>query len=371
MKTNQRMATWRLIALLVLGVSLCLTAVSGRADIYRWQDEEGNWHFSDSPTSEAPIEEAPIRTREQRTTPDQPRTANPLATDPVQRQPTPSRPHPKAVIENSSKTVSAQGGMLWRIAKDGADDSYLLGTIHSSDERVVRLRPAVSRALDRSDRFVMEMEMDATALMSFGGKMMFTDGRNLETVLGSGLYTEVVAAMSDLGMPEMVVRTLKPWAAMALLSMPKPSGEPFLDLVLRQRAAGAGKPTAGLETAQEQLSVFENLSMSDQIALLKMTLAQLPSLPSLFDQLIAAYVADDLGRIADLAAQYKSGGNVEAIKRFMLRLNDERNQRMVARMRPFLNQGNSFIAVGALHLPGPTGLIQLLRDRGYDVTPIR
>lgn len=364
--------TWRVIALFTLAACLCFTAIPGRTDIYRWQDEKGNWHFSDSPTSEAPIQEAPIRTRQQTTVQpsinDQQQAPGTSGQDPVHPGANTTR---RQEAPPASNTASIQGGLLWRIDGGGAHQSYLLGTIHSSDSRVVRLRSPVSDALDRSERFVMEMEMDASALMAFGGKMMMTDGRTLEELLGADLYTQVVAAMSDIGMPEMVVRTLKPWAAMALLSMPKPSGEPFLDLVLQQRAAGAGKPTAGLETAQEQLSVFENLSMSDQIELLKMTLAQLPALPGMFDQLIEAYVADDLGRIAALAAQYKSQGDVETLKRFMSRLNDERNQRMAARMKRFLDQGNSFIAVGALHLPGPTGLIQLLRDQGYLVTPVR
>ena len=49
---------------------------------------------------------------------------------------------------------------------------------------------------------------------------------------------------------------------------------------------------------------------------------------------------------------------------------DTRNQRMAERAAPFIEDGNAFIAVGALHLPGETGLVQLLRDRGYKVTAV-
>ena len=372
MEMKRPIGIGRLLVSFVLAASLCLATIPGQADIYRWQDEEGNWHFSDSPTSEAPIEKPPILTQtnprpdKHSYTPESPAAGSLL--------PGMSPASPKEAPSPSSApsdTASIQGGLLWRIDGAAAGESYLLGTIHSSDPRVVRLRPSVSQALDRSERFIMEMEMDTSALMAFGANMMLTDGRDLEGLLGTDLYARVIAAMSDLGMPEMVVRTLKPWAVMALLSMPKPSGEPFLDLVLQQRAAGAGKATAGLETAQEQLSVFDNLSMSDQIELLKMTMAQLPELPRMFDQLIEAYATNDLGRIATLAAQYKSQGNVETLKRFMLRLNDERNRRMARRMEPYINQGNSFIAVGALHLPGPNGLIQLLRNQGYQVVSVR
>jgi len=362
------------IFLVLMAVSLCLTAPNGQADIYRWQDDNGTWHFSDSPTSDAPIRQAPVPSVEQpNAKPDRP------AENDSSHKATGST-HP-ALIENptsspasgplSEENTADIGGLLWRVTSPGGGDSYLLGTIHSADPRVVHLRPAVSQALDRCERFVMEMEMDASVLTAFGNNMMLTDGRDLEGLIGAALYAQVVAAMADLGMPEMVVRTLKPWVVMALLSMPAPTGEPFLDLVLQQRAAGAGKPTFGLESAGEQLSVFEALSMSDQIELLKMTLAQLPELPRMFEQLIEAYVADDLGRIAALAADYKRSGDPAAIQRFMLRLNDERNGRMARRMHTFFDQGSSFIAVGALHLAGSNGLIQLLRDQGCHVVPVR
>jgi len=362
------------IFLVVVAVGICLTAPNGQADIYRWQDDNGTWHFSDSPTSEAPIRQPPVPSVEQpNAQPDPPAAKHPSHES--------TGPTPRPVIENpasssasaplSEEATSDLGGLLWRITSPEGDDSHLLGTIHSADPRVVQLSPAVAEALDRCERFVMEMEMDASVLTAFGSNMMLTDGSDLEGLIGAALYAQVVAAMTDLGMPEMVVRTLKPWVVMALLSMPAPTGEPFLDLVLQQRAAGAGKPTFGLESAGEQLSVFEALSMPDQIELLKMTLAQLPELPRMFEQLIEAYVADDLGRIAALAADYKRSGDPAAIQRFMLRLNDERNERMARRMHTFLDQGSSFIAVGALHLAGPNGLIQLLRDQGYHVVPVR
>ncbi len=368
----------RWIFLVVMAVSLCLMAPNGQADIYRWQDDNGTWHFSDSPTSEAPIRQAPVPSVEQpNAQPDPPAVNHPShgstgpTPHPVIENPASSSASGSASAPLSEEATSDLGGLLWRITSPDGDDSHLLGTIHSADPRVVQLRPAVSQALDRCERFVMEMEMDASVLTAFGSNMMLTDGSDLEGLIGAALYAQVVAAMADLGMPEMVVRTLKPWVVMALLSMPAPTGEPFLDMVLQQRAGAAGKPTFGLESAGEQLSVFEALSMPDQIELLKMTLAQLPELPRMFERLIEAYVADDLGRIATLAADYKRSGNPATVQRFMLRLNDERNGRMAQRMRTFLDQGNSFIAVGALHLTGPNGLIQLLRDQGYRVVPVR
>ena len=352
---------FRRLLLCILVFHLVLPALPCQGQIYRWQDEKGHWHFTDSPTSEAPIEQTPMPSWEDSApqpaaAPDEPGT--------------PPAPSPRTPDVRPSATP-LRGGLLWRISGNGVTPSYLLGTIHSADPRGVRLKPAVQQALNRSERFVMEMQLDANVMLSMGASMIMTDGTTLESVLGRDLYGRVVKAMTEYGFPDEVVNTLKPWAVMALLSMPKPTGEPVLDMVLNQRAAAAGKPTAGLESAQEQLAVFEGLSMPDQVALLKMTLAQLPDLPGFFDCLIQAYAADDLQAIADLATGYTHQGESQTTRRFMVRLNDDRNRRMADRMRPYLQQGNSFVAVGALHLAGPAGLLQLLRERGFEVAPVR
>jgi hypothetical protein len=355
----------RLVLTALLAIHLILPIAPCPAEIYRWQDERGYWHFSDSPPSDAPIEQAPVPDRngpssstEASVAPSAPDSALPPAA-------------PDRGTKPAADTTSQQGGLLWRVVQKGAAPSHLLGTIHSTDPRVVRLRPAVAQALDRSERFIMEMVPDPAAMAELATSMLITDGRDLEALLGATLYGQVQKAAADFGMPEAALRSMKPWAVMAMLSMPRPSPNPILDMVLHERATATGKKAFGLETAQEQLAVFDGLSLEDQIDLLKMTLAQLPDLPRFFDQLIGAYAADDLRSIADLSETYQRQNDSEAARRFSRRLNDERNHRMLARMTSYLRQGNSFIAVGALHLSGPSGLLQLLRENGYTVTPVR
>ncbi len=363
---NSIRRTCRFLLAALLAVHLILPIAPCPADIYRWQDEQGYWHFSDSPPSNAPIKEAPIPDRDTR------RPAPSEVPPRMQSAPGPAAaPAPGSGADEASGAATIQGGLLWQVSQKGVAPSHLLGTIHSADPRVVRLRPPVARALDRSERFIMEMVPDGTVMAELATSMLITDGRDLEALVGDTLYRQVQKATADFGLPEAAVRAMKPWAVMTLLSMPKPSADPILDLVLHQRATAAGKSTAGLETAQEQLAVFDGISMSDQIDLLKMTLAQLPELPGFFDRLIQAYAADDLRTIVDLSETYQRQNDSEAVQRFSRRLNDERNHRMLARMTAYLRQGNSFIAVGALHLSGPSGLLQLLRENGYTVTPTR
>ncbi len=343
--TRGKQTTAALLSALAL---LVMIAGPVYAKIYRWQDDNGTWHFSDGPSGGSDRSGKTAIPGERRS------PAN------VEQD------QPRQIPANS-----VRGGMLWKISRNGYAASYLLGTIHSDDSRVTRLRPEVAGALDNSHRFIMEMELNADALMQFSSRMFIDGDRDLESLLGSALFNKALIAMGGLGMPEMAVRRLKPWVVMTMLSMPKSKGDMILVMVLHQRASDRGISTTGLETAAEQLAVFDELTLPDQIGLLQLTLDQLPRLPQYFEQLIRAYASDDLYRITQLSQKAVSGASAGTARRFMQRLNDHRNRRMIERIIPYLMQGNSFIAVGCLHLAGPNGLLALLEKRGYRVESMK
>jgi uncharacterized protein YbaP (TraB family) len=338
-----------LLLLVATIASMVFFPLPAESQIYRWQDEKGCWHFTEGPGPQQLDQQPPGQD----------------ASDPSAA----AAPTVK-VLPNSSSHID-ESSLLWRIDTPDGRPSFILGTIHSTDPRVTRLRPEVLKRLDGSDRFVMEMVLDTEAFMQLGASMLLAPDTDLETMLGRSLYERVVSAMADRQMPEPFVRRLKPWSVMAMLSMPKSTGGQILDMVLYQRASSQGKPTSGLESAAEQLDVFEGLSNRDQIELLKMTLDQLPAQQSLLEQLIVAYAADDLKRMVAIARQSYDQARMEAAQRFMTRLNEARNERMVERIIPYLKQGNSFIAVGALHLAGPRGILSLLDQHAYRIEPVR
>jgi len=84
--------------------------------------------------------------------------------------------------------------------------------------------------------------------------------------------------------------------------------------------------------------------------------------------MVLAYLKGDLDEIYRRSMEMQSQDD-ELAKRLMHSLIDERNQRMLERMLPELKKGRTFIAVGALHLPGEFGLLNLLRKAGFAVTP--
>lgn len=104
--------------------------------------------------------------------------------------------------------------------------------------------------------------------------------------------------------------------------------------------------------------------------MLEDTLRQLPEMQKMFDQLHALYLARDLGRLMKLADEQQAKGNREVGKKVMDQLLTQRNRRMAERAEPYLKQGNAFIAVGALHLPGSEGVLSLMAKRGYRVSVV-
>ncbi len=278
------------------------------------------------------------------------------------REPTAERP---------AETATPTTGILYEIRPaSGAAPSFLFGTIHSEDDRVIDLPSPVRSALAASPRLALEVVPDASAIIKAMVTMAYTDGRRLRDTLPPDLYRETAEALGGLGMPEEAFKDLKPWAVVTLLSGPPSKSGEFLDMLIYRDALDSAKPVAGLETMTEQLAVFDDLSETDQIALLRETLDARAQLPQMFEALIGAYLARDLGQLQTLSDGYLAQGNPRLAALFQEVVIDSRNQRMVERIEPLLSEGGWFIAVGALHLPGDQGIIALLRRRDCAVTVV-
>ena len=260
-------------------------------------------------------------------------------------------------------------GLLWKIEAGGLQPSYLFGTIHSDDPRVTKLPKAVEQAFDRSGSFTMELIADGAGIVAMAEAMFFNDGRTLESVLGKALYAETRAALSEQGLPTRGIEKKKPWAIIMALSTPRPKSGLFLDLALQVKATLQAKPTYGLESMQEQIAVFNDMPMPDQVKLLKETLRIHRQIKEQLEELIQAYLARDLAHLMTIVHKFKPDD--DRVYRAMIdRLLTKRNKIMAERMKTRLQEGNAFIAIGAGHLPGKQGVLHLLELSGYRVTAV-
>ena len=151
--------------------------------------------------------------------------------------------------------MSFDSGLLWKISHPSAQDiapSYLFGTIHSEDPRVLQLPYKVQDAFDASQHFCMEVVFDVRTSLTLAQSMVYRDGQELKSVLGGMLFNKVAALMAGHGVPKPTLMQMKPWAVFATLSSPKKETGIFLDIALSEQAKQQGKPICGLETAEEQ-----------------------------------------------------------------------------------------------------------------------
>lgn len=259
-------------------------------------------------------------------------------------------------------------GLLWRIHKPQHPVSYLFGTIHVDDKRVKQLNSTIKRRFDESKTLCLEILPDRETQVGIGLAMLLPEDQSLDLILGEALFNRLSLALNRIGMSPLEAIRLKPWAAMIILSRPESTGGYALDEQLYHWGNHQYKKLCALESLQEQLSIFDELDHKDQISLLKDTLDNVSELKVLNEELILAYLSGNLDEIYRHSLEME-GGNSELAIRLRERLIDKRNSLMADRLQTVLDKGHAFIAVGALHLPGEKGLIQLLRNSGYIVTP--
>lgn len=275
----------------------------------------------------------------------------------------------QSVIRAELRDVKHDRGILWRISRDGRPDSYLFGTIHLADPEVTSLPEPVSETLDQADTFVMEALLDGEPMREFGRMFFYEDGTRLSSMMSEPLFKKTAHHLSAFGYPQNVVDMMKPWAAYLTLNSPTPGSGVPLDMMLMNRARDNGARVYGLETLPEQGKVLEDMSLRDQLSLLRDAVCHHRKLRDSIEEMKALYLARDLAGLLAFAGKYIVGKD-KSYERLMNNLLWRRNVRMVKRIRPRLLDGNAFIAVGALHLPGERGLLSLLERMGYTVSAI-
>jgi len=260
-------------------------------------------------------------------------------------------------------------GLLFRIEKPGTPPSYIFGTMHSEEPQVLTLPEPVKAAFDMAETLALELKLEPAALQASMLGMLLQGDRELPDIIGPQLYTETVSATTESGIPENMLKKFKPWGIVMLLSMPPTKTGQFLDLTLYQQAIAQGKTIKGLETVEEQLAVFDTLPETEQVEILRDTLENRHHFKQMFDELLTAYLKRELGTLLQLSHKYGSS-DTKIVQQMEERLINDRNRLMANRMQSILKKGNGFIAIGALHLPGKKGVLNLLKQRGFQVTTV-
>lgn len=273
-----------------------------------------------------------------------------------------------AVAEQAGRTLP-----LWEITDNGGA-AYLLGSVHLLRPEVYPLDDAIYEAFDRSR--VVAFELDFDELMAAAPMMMqrgmYQDGTTLRDVVPEELYEETADRLVSLGMPPQMAESMKPWMASLMLSnlvlqqggYDAASG---IDLHFHERATQADLDVVGLETLEEQLSVFDGLDRAAQAEMLRSTLEQLDDTVAELDRATELWQAGDAEALAEMFIE-SMGDQPEVLEALLY----QRNRNWVPKIEELVATGDTtMVIVGMGHLIGEGSVVDLLRERGYDVRQLR
>lgn len=266
-----------------------------------------------------------------------------------------------------------ENSLLWRISGNGlVYPSYLFGTIHIICKEDFIWTAAMERSLKDCKRVCYEMNiLDPTLQMKVGMGMLNTGGTPLKDLLGDEYYKklEAYAAEHIKNIPFNSLSMLKPMAISTILSTSTLDCKEQIgyELEIKNKVSEeVGKNILGLETAEDQIAIFNAVPedlMAKQIRDFLDNGGDKKAKQQ-FDLMLKYYQQQDLYNISQMMNAEENNYIDQGVF-----LND-RNKKWVEKMAGMMQENPTFFAVGAAHLPGENGVINLLRKMGYTVVPI-
>lgn len=278
---------------------------------------------------------------------------------------------PESALRPAAATAPFERGVLWRVDHPGVAPSYLYGTLHHDDERVLALPAPVRGAFDGSRKLALEMLNDEDSIRAFRASMVSREPL-LPGLAGEDVYPRLDELLGEHGIPRDARRHLKPWAALLVLLQPRDSPGIILDNLLRMEAVERGMAVAQLETIEEQIAAFAGMPPATQRILLRHALARYWVIQDAVRPSIHAYLDRDLGALWRINSDVMEGGasvdreNAQFLEAVLF----SRSERFAGRLAPLLREGGAFAAMGALHLFGDRGVPSLLKKQGFRVTRV-
>ena len=261
--------------------------------------------------------------------------------------------------------------LLWKVSK-GSSSVYVLGSIHYLRNENYPLKKAILDALETSKRLVLEIDLNATsgqaAQRLMLEKALFRDGTSLPQNISAETYQLAAERATQLGIDMGIFNPMKPWfAAINLIAIKlKALGlDPRrgVDQYLAGEAKRRGKPISGLETLDFQIGLLDQLSKQNQEAMLRETVSELDLLDRNIDEIVRSWADGDEAVLAKLLL----AGMVE-FPEIHQKVLVERNRRWLPEIEKLIHDGSgAMLVVGAAHLVGQDGVIEMLKAKGYRV----
>ena len=284
----------------------------------------------------------------------------------------------------------ANAQLLWKVSGKGlSKPSYIVGTYHFAPASFTDSIAGLRNVLDDCDQVYGEITtsvmntpdyvtktMEASMLPdSIDFKSLFTteqiDRINafLREFIGGDMTNPIIEAQFRKAKPAIVTTQLT--AILYMKHHPVFNPQNLLDSYLQDYATEKGKTTGGLESLDFQLDMlFNKTPLKRQAEQLLCLIDNADFNNKQVENILDAYFSQNLDKIKE-AINLKLNSSCDATPEEENRLIYDRNANWVAMLPFIMKQGCTLVAVGAGHLPGDKGLLQLLRNEGFTVTPVK
>ena len=264
----------------------------------------------------------------------------------------------------------SQKSFLWRV-RSKTNTVYVLGSLHLSKKEIYPLNQKIENAFDQSDILVVEANVNdikKVDIQKLAESAFYPANDTLEKHLSAGTYEWVKKETSGLGIPIELIHKQKPWfLSMTLVALGslKLGFDPNygIDKCFLKKAEGK-KKILELESLDYQIDLLSNFSDKDQELFLLYTLKDLSIMEKELDKLTQAWTTGDTKGMESILT--RSVSEDKRLSFIFEKLIYERNRKMVSRIEEFLGTKETyFVIVGAGHLVGNQGIIEILKGKGY------
>jgi len=263
---------------------------------------------------------------------------------------------------------------VWQVSS-GANTVYLGGTVHLLRPSDYPLPQEYEQAYQASNEIYFETDIGAMSDISVQTQMLqqltYQDERTLQSVLSEEAYTALSEYISGTGMPMMMMEKFKPGMVISTLQVLEfqrigftPQG---VDMYFNTRAVGDAKSLGQLETIMEQIGFLASMGEGNESEFILLSLEDLEETAEVMDDMIAAWREGNNDRLADLFVN-EMRNEAPELYDSLLR---QRNLNWIPQIEQMLQDDDTeFVLVGAAHLVGSDGLLELLQAKGYSVNQL-
>jgi uncharacterized protein YbaP (TraB family) len=274
-----------------------------------------------------------------------------------------------ALVNTANSQTSTDQSLLWEISGNGLkENSYLFGTIHMICPSDFLMDDRIKNAFEDADELIMELDMDDPEMMQkMQQSSLNPEMKNIKSAFSesdANALNEFLTANYGAGLDQLGI--LKPFMLMSMITVKQLPCEQIesYELFFTNLAKTQNKNVEGLESVEFQMGLFDEIPeeiLFEEISKMVTTDESIKE----FEQMVSAYTAEDIDKLYQVIAENEMMGNFNEL---ML---DNRNRNWIPVMEKNMKENQVFFAVGSGHLGGENGVINLLRNQGYQVKPIR